>query len=243
VTAAAEPGREPMEPARRRTGVRRTPIATRLLAPAAALVVALVVVASPSPAGACDCGGLTDDEYFTTADAVFEADVAAVQGPEGPHASTDPSRWVFDVRRVFKGDVLRTQPVLTESDGASCGLELAGSGPFLIYASLEASQFSLPEGHLYAGLCGGSRAVDPGAPVPAGFGAGAAPADPVDDAPDDAAPRPGDDADGGDGDGPVSAPLVLGVVVALVAAVAGALLASGRRRPHAVPGDDGAGRL
>jgi hypothetical protein len=55
------------------------------------------------------------------------------------------------VDRVYKGQATSTQVVTTHSSGASCGLEISGPGPFLVFADQEQSG-------LTANLCGGTRA-------------------------------------------------------------------------------------
>ena len=54
----------------------------------------------------------------------------------------------------------------TSSSGASCGLEISGPGPFVVYAQAGGGRAELT-----AGLCGGTT----NAPAPAALGAGTAP--------------------------------------------------------------------
>ncbi|MGI8791726.1 MAG: hypothetical protein ACR2H3_00850, partial [Acidimicrobiales bacterium] len=49
-------------------------------------------------------------------------------------SSADPERFVFDVQDVFKGEVTSRQTVVTPRSGASCGLEISGPGPYLVFA-------------------------------------------------------------------------------------------------------------
>ena len=145
-------------------------------------VVALSGVAfEASPAGACSCAVSGDAEAFGRADAVFTGAVVRYAPPAQPGASTDPALWTFEVREVFKGKVTRTQAVVSEVSGASCGLEIPKRGEFLVFASArsEGPSPEPAEGQLYAGLCGGTRALgddvldpalaNPRAPVPGGL--------------------------------------------------------------------------
>ena len=102
---------------------------------------------------------------FDRADAVFIGRVVARE-PRRPFpwvfsSSTDPTVWTFEVTRVYKGEVRRRQEVVSPISGASCGLELRGSGPFVVYANHDAAgPVPAPgEGQLAAHLCGGSGPV------------------------------------------------------------------------------------
>jgi len=50
---------------------------------------------------------------------------------------------------VFKGSAAQRQGVVSADSGASCGLELSGDGPFVVFANREGAQYT-------ASLCGGS---------------------------------------------------------------------------------------
>lgn len=133
------------------------------------LAVLLAAVALPflgtGPAYACGCRVASDAAHAKSADAIFTGTLPAESrlgvGSSGPITIT------FATTRVYKGEVSATQPIVTAGDGAACGLELSGSGPFLVYASRSEAY---GEETLSAGLCGGTRAVDKG--VPAALGAG-----------------------------------------------------------------------
>ena len=78
-------------------------------------------------------------------------------------SSADPERFVFDVRDVFKGEVRATQTVLTPTSGASCGFEISGPGPYLIFAFDDSTLTSGAEDdELYSHLCSGTRALADG---------------------------------------------------------------------------------
>jgi hypothetical protein len=153
-----------------------------------AIALAALVVWAP-PAAACSCAGFTDAEAFAEHPVVFVGELTEVQTPPGvSYSSADPERFIFEVTTVYKGEARATQSVVTPREGASCGLELTGRGPFLVYASTD-PQFDLDaqDGELFSHLCTGSRALDAG-PVPTSFGAGHSPeagTSPIGQPPDD----------------------------------------------------------
>ena len=133
------------------------------------------------------------------------------------------------VDRIFKGEPAAVQEVVTVENGASCGLELPGSGPALLFAGTE--PVDLPEidpgpGQLTATLCGGSRV---GTQVPPSFGPGRPAA--VTTAPGPAAGPWARALAAGTGPGGVA-----GLVVAVLAAVLAVRRTVGTRRPaHSTP--------
>lgn len=149
----------------------------RLAVLIAPLVIAGVLIPRV-PAAACTCIEMTDAEAFDQAPVVFTGELVEVRSlpPAELVSSGDPERFIFAVERVYKGTAFGRQSVVTRMDGASCGLEISGSGPFIVFADHDAEN-PVPEGvdgELYANLCGGSRALD-AAGVPATFGDGVAP--------------------------------------------------------------------
>ncbi len=94
---------------------------------------------------------------------------------DGTFSSTDPERFVFDVDQVYKGEAFVRQTIVTAHDGASCGLEITGPGPFLVFATTTDSIMSgAAEGELYSNLCHGTRATAEG-DIPSAFGTGEPP--------------------------------------------------------------------
>jgi hypothetical protein len=109
-----------------------------------------------SPAQACSCAEATTAQHVAEADVVFTGTLLSreVDHPDWPvMSSSDPALFVFAVDTVYKGDVHAEQGVVSAADGASCGLDLAGNGPFVVFAS---SDPSLPDGQYRAGLCNGT---------------------------------------------------------------------------------------
>jgi hypothetical protein len=143
---------------------------------AAALLLAAVLLAlstlwaSPAPAYACSCRPASDDQFAAQAAAIFTGTLVENRVDEPAQRRT----LTFAVDRVFKGQVTATQVVTSHASGASCGVEITGPGPFLVFAQAE------PTG-LTADLCGGTRS----GPAPASLGVGQQPQ------PDPAAPSAG----------------------------------------------------
>lgn len=137
--------------------------------------VAFVLGASERVA-ACSCATFTDAEAFENADAVFTGTLVEVVTPEGDsYSSADPERFVFAVDGVFKGEVFARQSVVTARDGASCGLEIRGRGPFVVFATTSDSVTSgAVDGEFYSNLCSGTRALSSSA-IPSSFGVASAP--------------------------------------------------------------------
>lgn len=119
----------------------------------AALVVPVLMLVGASPAFACSCVPFTQQEYLDRADAVFAGTLVDRQEPPwGPvRSSMDPATLTFQVSGVYKGKVYERQEVTTAQSGASCGLEIEGEGPFLVFANLSQTGDGLT-----AGLCGGT---------------------------------------------------------------------------------------
>src|SRR3954467_2211060 len=88
-----------------------------------------------SPAQACSCAEATTAQHVADADVVFTGTLLSrtVDHPDWPVMSRGaPALHVFAVDAVYKGDVHAEQGVVSAADGASCGLELAGDGPFVV---------------------------------------------------------------------------------------------------------------
>lgn len=110
-------------------------------------------IAVAGPVAACSCAGIPSPaQAFESADAVFSGRLVSreVHHPDWPlTSSSDPAVHVFAVDEVFKGAVHAQQGVVSADSGASCGLELSGEGPFVVYATESG-------GDLTAGLCDGA---------------------------------------------------------------------------------------
>jgi hypothetical protein len=138
---------------------------------AAGTVLAMVLVAlaagwwGATPAYACSCARAPLATYFANADAVFVGRLVSrtVTHPAEPmRSSADPALHVFAVDAVYKGDVLATQGVVSADAGASCGLELQGNGPFIVFGSRDDFVDVRPgPGQFAASLCDGTTAVTP----------------------------------------------------------------------------------
>jgi hypothetical protein len=141
----------------RRTAV--TLLLTALVATAGLLVA--------TPASACSCVGGTTQEFLDRADAVFTGRLLSREEPRDLFASSaDPAVHLFAVDVVVKGEVREPQEVLSPVSGATCGLEIAGAGPFVVFATrsteLGYEQFTTLEDDQYAAfLCGGTAPLTP----------------------------------------------------------------------------------
>jgi hypothetical protein len=119
-----------------------------------------LVLATPAVACSCALPPSTADS-FAAADAVFTGRLVSreVEHPDWPiMSSADPALHVFAVERVFKGAVHEEQGVISADSGASCGLELSGEGPFVVFATASADA---DEGRYAADLCGGTTTATP----------------------------------------------------------------------------------
>lgn len=127
-----------------------------------------VLVAAAEPAHACSCAVLDDAAARSGADLVFTGRLlerhVRSPGPFGVQSSADPAILTFQVDRVFKGSAAAVQRLSTSAFGSSCGWELDGEGPFLVFAQGAGASAS-------TGLCAGNR---PGT-APAGWGVGEQP--------------------------------------------------------------------
>jgi|GEM_PF-3197425 hypothetical protein len=124
----------------------------------AAAIISVALALTAGGASACSCGGFTDQQAFDAADTVFLgefADYEYIQDPDGDgvSASSDPADWAFAVSEVFRGEAYETQELSSAVSGASCGLEIAKTGAFYIFAN------GGPD-TLTAGLCGGTRSAN-----------------------------------------------------------------------------------
>jgi Tissue inhibitor of metalloproteinase len=143
-----------------------------------------------TPASACSCVGGTPQEFFDRADAVFTARLVSREEPRGRlTSSADPALHVFAVDTVFKGTAHEQQGVVSPVSGATCGLELSGEGPFVVFATRSADlggmRFtSLADDQYAAFLCGGTTSSTPALEAELAALAGFPPATP-------AAPLPG----------------------------------------------------
>lgn len=149
--------------------VRTKAIGAVLTTTALAGLLQLVTTLGAAPALACSCVPMTDAEYAESADVVFAGILLHREEPDdgGIISSGDLVTLTFAVDEVYKGQVGTTVQVRTARSGASCGLELDGEGPFLVF-----TEFG--ENGLTASLCGGTR--DLPETVPAVLGEGRPPA-------------------------------------------------------------------
>lgn len=164
------------------TSVQRTTGLRLLLA--TALAAALLPFLGVGSAFACSCSGPAeppknqDKVSARDADYVFSGTLTGTVQPDRPgdmSSTGDPVVHDFAVDRVYKGSVVEHQRILSAMDGSSCGLELRGPGPYLIYArnsERPAEDWLAPEDRNLprAGLCSGTRTIAVDSPVRLGAG-------------------------------------------------------------------------
>ncbi|MPY76920.1 MAG: hypothetical protein GEV04_00190 [Actinophytocola sp.] len=124
----------------------------------------LVAVLGAAPALACSCAPMTDEEYVESADVIFSGKLIDRKEPVPLTSSMDPATLTFEVSDVYKGQVGRMAQVRTANSGASCGLEIEGEGPFLVFTEFD------DNGGLTASLCGGTREMPEQPPAALGDG-------------------------------------------------------------------------
>lgn len=166
---------DPVVSTMRRIGGQRVVAVKAIRVFAVAVVAAIAAVtgavALAAPAHACSCARASEAEHFQFADVVFTGELIDRQEPpvRPVMSSGDPATMTFEVRWVHKGEAQRLQQVETAMSGASCGLEIEGAGPFLVFANQTRNGATLT-----ASVCEGTRAISDGGP-PA-FGANYPPA-------------------------------------------------------------------
>lgn len=140
-----------------------------------ALAVTLVPLLGADPAMACSCAMATDAEHYRSADVVFKGTLTRTippkPRPDGMQSSMDPEIFVFAASRAYKGTITNPVRVSTPVSGASCGLEISGKGPFLVFANRDTR-----DKQLHANLCGGTRKLGAKEKVPFGKGTAVKPA-------------------------------------------------------------------
>lgn len=122
----------------------------------AAVVAALsLVVVGATPSFACSCAMADTATHVKWADVVVSGTVTDLVSLSS-HQATG---YVVAVDHVFKGEVGSTVEVLSESSGASCGLENVKAGRRYVFFA--GYQKAMGEQRLAANLCGGTGPATP----------------------------------------------------------------------------------
>lgn len=175
-------------------------------------------------ASACSCVQIDESEAFARATHVFVGSLREVRKPliSLHRGDQNPSRYLFDVKQVFKGAVHEIQSVVQPPEDGTCGMSF-GDEPMLIFAfapGLSGGDFVKPiDGEVVTSLCAGNRTVS--GDVPAAFGSGWP-------------PTAGSSPIGHDATARLVSWAVIALIAALVAAVVAVLIRSHRRRAGAV---------
>ena len=116
------------------------------------LLVVTSIWAIPAPAYACSCAYANDDPaLLDRAEVIFTGTVI------GERSLGYNRTYTFAVTKVYKGSAYAEQRVQSASQSSACGLDLVGSGPFLVLAGYA------PSGTVLANSCGGTtKARRPG---------------------------------------------------------------------------------
>lgn len=142
------------------------------------VAIGVVSVTAATDAVACSCAMGTDAQSYDNADAVFTGRLVGESESDGDHSGSDLKRYEFAVDEVYKGVVYTHQTVLSSWSGSSCGLELDGPGPFVVFATKGTGYPSDPSSKfLSSTLCSGNRPVADGGSLPATIAVGSAPLD------------------------------------------------------------------
>ena len=192
-----------------------------------------LMLVTARPAAACSCAVMSEARKAAYADAIFVGTLIdrRIGEPTGAvTSSTHMAVWTFEVSRAYKGTVSKRQEIATAMSGASCGLELSGPGPFLVFARRPNDAVAkswwgdrqLDPGQYVSHLCLGSRAMSDGGEPTVG---GLPPSSPA------PAPSPSPAA----ASSPASAGVAIGVgaLAAVVAAALGLAVLKARRRANA----------
>ncbi|MDT0274639.1 hypothetical protein [Blastococcus goldschmidtiae] len=190
-----------------------------------------------APAQACSCAGGTTAHFAERADVVFTGRLESRE--PAPGSLSDVAVHVFAVDSVVKGRVQAQQEIVSAGSGASCGLELSGRGPVVVFASRSldlpaTASTGLEDGQYAASLCGGTAPLTPEleaelAAVPA-TGATAAPQEPEPQA--GPGPQAGPEPRSSSTENPTdrTGPVIAGLAaLAALAALGGATLVRRRR--------------
>jgi hypothetical protein len=153
-------------------------------------VVAALIAIGPRSARACSCSVQTSEQAFAASTAVFLGIARDITQTPTPSTFGPLLEVKFDVSRVWKGDVTRTQVVVTPIGGTVCGFGFQTGRAYLVYGYRNDSG-------LWTSICSHTRATDLAAGEP-GLGPGSEPADIPDASAGDAAPiAPSRDAGAG----------------------------------------------
>lgn len=190
-----------------------------------------LLLVTARPAAACSCAVMSEAKKAAYADAIFAGTLIdrRIGQPSGAAtSSTHMAVWTFEVSRVYKGAVNRRQEIATAMSGASCGLELSGPGPFLVFARRPNDPVAkswwgdrqLDPGQYVSHLCLGSRALSDGG-------------EPTVDGPPPSSPAPAPSPAPASSPGPAGVATGVGALAAVVAAALGVAVLRKRRRANA----------
>ncbi len=100
------------------------------------LAVGVMPVLGANPAYACSCVQTDEQDQYDQATHVFKGTLTegAVERSGDQDSGAGSVTYTFDVLDSYKGTVGDPQKVSTASQSATCGVNLDGTGPFLVFA-------------------------------------------------------------------------------------------------------------
>jgi hypothetical protein len=190
-----------------------------------------LMLVTARPAAACSCAVMSEARKAAYADAIFVGTLIdrRIGEPTGAvTSSTHMAVWTFEVSRAYKGTVSKRQEIATAMSGASCGLELSGPGPFLVFARRPNDAVAkswwgdrqLDPGQYVSDLCLGSRALSDGR-------------EPTVGGPPPSSPAPAPSPAPASSPAPAGFAIGVGALAAVVAAALGLAALRARRRANA----------
>ena len=134
------------------------------------IVLSAVVIVRPTCAYACSCRPPgTPIEALGQSDAVFQGTIVSVKASTGPvTSSADNTTVMFQVSKVWKGQITQTSTLTTPGSSASCGVTFEQGKEYVVYGRVN-------EGSLTTNLCSRTRAVADATEDMTAFGAGQQP--------------------------------------------------------------------
>ncbi|MGQ0626039.1 MAG: hypothetical protein ACT4PP_15505 [Sporichthyaceae bacterium] len=131
------------------------------------LATAALPMMSADAAPTCMCRDSDELGNFERAGVVFKGTVETVTSSaikeRGKPTQLSGRYYTFTPTKTYKGETVDPQTVFTAGDNASCGVDLDGSGPYLVFANIPdrefARQYGLDRDGLTMSSCGGTRPI------------------------------------------------------------------------------------
>lgn len=103
---------------------------------------------------ACSCiSDLSVEDMFQQSDVIFIGKVTKIDKPLFTISSSDPMDILFNLSKVYKGDLKESIQVQTALDSSSCGFPFSENTEYLVYANLV-------DGKYQTGLCSRNTEIE-----------------------------------------------------------------------------------